>query len=516
MKRPFPLVFICFIVVISLCSGCLTDSSSDDKKDDDDNPVFTKKTVTITQGATKLIENEHTNFKVTSTPAPDPSEWLIYRFTGPDTARYVLQDAHIHNELWRESFEAGDWTLSVAIYDSTEFKALGELAPDHGSATLPIAVRKITTTLAAEPGKSSQDITFHANSPERDWIHTNADYVWTFGDGDMVTTTGVDSVAHHYDVHGQYQVIVNIKCALYEDDNSKYRVAADTLNITVEPDVTTSLELVISPQDTIWTTASGVTLTAEPSLDRYEYPDRVKLVIDYDDGETKEDESYLYDWSISHRYYYPGTYMLSVGLYVLETDELLAEGTATIHINNLYFLQETNYIITSVNGFTNRHTGTLDGDVFTEKSDWENLWGFGWSTSEIEWNGLDFSYESTYTSGTQTTVRRIEGRLSHEGSTVTSLTYTLDFIDTDYQDTGTEWTRYERLVLANVPLTAHSTYNHRFYEESTEVGQYVADFEAWERMEHLDGTVGYTYYDYFDWQNTSEGTPSLTVEFKKW
>jgi hypothetical protein len=500
------------IIVVLLSANCILDSK--DKKEKEFAP-YDSKTLAINYTTLKLIENEEVNFRVTIQPTPEPTEWLVWRFLGPDTLT-IIQPALAVNNYYQLTFREGEYILSLAIYDSLEFKIEDFDARKHGSLEFPFAVRKITVEIDAVADQPSQKIIFTANSPQQAWLNDEV-YFWDFGDGDTLTVHDSTTVTHQYAIGGEYIVVVNIKSFMYEDDNHRYTVATDTLTITVTPDLSKELTIVLSPQDTTWNTAAGLTMRVESNLTYDDYRDMVKWVADWGDGGVEEFEYYAIDRTVSHRYYNNGNYTLYVKVYHPDTNELLAQDSAIIHISSLPYITQSNYLKAYVKGYTVQHSGTLDpGGAFTETSDWSELWGFGSDTYTLTWDGQSFSaiYQSVL--GTQTTVRTFSGEVSGDGETVMRLEYVNDFIDTNYQNSGKVWTRLSRLVLENVPLTIGYVYRYYNYNKGHEIGIYVTEFEDWSKMLNpANGTTDYSYYDQFDWQNTTKGTPEITLELKK-
>jgi len=502
--------------VLSLVTGCLTDSDDGDKKDDNGNTVVTKKKLTLNyKDEIKLFDREEIDLEVTIDPPAKQGEMLLWTYAGPDSVERWFYPANRKTDMGAMSFTEGDWRLTVDLVDSLEFEALGLLAPDYGTVSLLISVRKITVDIQAEV--TGKNVVFTAYSPQQSWLPNFTEYRWDFGDGDTATLVDTTKVSHTYVPGGDYDVKLVLAAKEADDDIFKQQIAADSTIVKIQSDPVEELTLSISPQDTTWNTAFGISLSLESSLDRYDYPEKVKWVIDYGDGERKEEEAYLGDRSISHRYYVTGDFILDVSVYDTATNELLGQDSAVVHITNLPFIQETNYFRAAVWGYSVEHNGTLDSQgTFTETSTSDLFSVYGTSTSELNWDGTAFSVESTTVSGTQEKTRKISGQVSDDATMLVRMEYTLGFSDPDYQGSGRVWTYGTRLVIENLPLSAGSVDRYYFYRQNVDVGQYVTAFEDWSKMlDPKDGTAGYRYRDYFDWQNTADGTPKIELEFKQ-
>jgi len=506
-------------MVFLLCLGCSGSTGPNENNDNDDNgdnghSVFTKKTLTLHYTDLKFIQEEHVHFKVTCEPIPESSEILLWTFTRPDSVRRITQPTQFENNLYKQSFDEGDYVLTVAVYDSLDYKELGDSAVDHGSTSLSFSVRVITVEIKANVGQPPPDIYFTAISPERDWLRPKTEYEWDFGEEETVTLTYSDRVSHIYQPGGEYEVIVKILSTLYEDDKKKYTIASDTLTVTVAPELT----LTISPQDTT-IHAVGYTnflVECEPE----DFSNKVIWKVDYGDGETEEFTYGIYNKSLYHIWATPGRHILDVALHDPATGELLVQDSAVINVDNKLFLHEMNYLYVYVKGYTVRYYGSLDKDgAFTETSDWPALWGFGSSTWDTKWDGFDFSAKWASTLETQSSTVTFSGTVAEDLSEVVRVEWRNDFIDTDTRGSGSVWTRMNRFVLEHVPIEHKSAsyYNSmRFYEKDTSAGQYMTEFEGWETMRNPDSeTSSYIFYGPFDWQNTELGTPEMTVEFKK-
>jgi hypothetical protein len=377
----------------------------------------------------------------------------------------------------------------------------------------PFSVRKITVGISSVPGQPPQRITFTANSPEKAWLNTKPEYLWDFGDGTTESFFDTTTVVHQYDRGGKYEVIVKIKCILYEDDTGRYEVAADTLSATVLPIIDQELKIEIAPQDTIGSTAAGVTLKVLPNIS--DLIKKYRWMVDYGDGKKEEFEQYIDDRSVSHLYSKTGDYVLSVAIRDPESGSLLAQDSAVVHINNLPFLQKTNKLFFTVNAYCKSHYEILDeNDKITYNSVSGTYSSWGSSTTNLEWDGNSFFSIEKIIEETNTKIIRIEGTVSGDGTKVERLKYTYDFSYPNYE--GKVWTRGELIVIENLPLTTSYIYRHSFYRQDVSIGQYVTAFEYWSKIYNpVDRTNRYDYRDFFDWQNTTQGIPKLELEFTK-
>ncbi|MBN1294332.1 MAG: PKD domain-containing protein [Candidatus Latescibacteria bacterium] len=505
-------VFLTLGIILLFVSGCLT--GSDDGKDEP--KVKDKKILSFNKSRIMLIENEQYDFVLKIEPPAEENEVLLWSFVDANSTVDFTTNAVKQSSLNAMGFKEKDLTLTVTLYDSLEFAALGYLAPDYGSASMEISVRKITVNIIAEPLATYLEYRFIASSPEQDYLGLPVVYMWDFGDGEIVEGKNKSQVTHTFTSADNYQVKIELSAVIHKGDDHFYTIAKNTKTINVKPGLADDLELIISPQDTTWNTASGLTLSVETNLNRLDYPDQIKWVIDYGDGESDEYEDYLDNRTISHRYYNNGDYTLDVAIFNLATKDLLTQDSAIIHINNLQFLLATNYLNAKIAMYSVRHFGKLASDgTFTQQSEEAKHFNFGGSVNNpLVWSGNTFSTQSIYETGTQTTTVTFTGKVSDDATEIVRLEYSYDYINTDYQ--GKEWTRLTRFVLEKVPLTNNSAYRYSRYESGSQIGRYVSGFEDWNKIYNPSNeTADYNYMDNLDWQNNTLGEPEITIEFEK-
>lgn len=472
------------------------------------NTLFDKKKITISSlpADGKFMAGMDADFEITLEPPAEAGDYLFWAFTSPDSTYSFITSAVRSPYAEGERFIAGDWSLEVSLLDSLEMVALGPLAPYHGSGSYAFSVRDITIDIqAAQTGDGV--FSFTAYSPEQDWLPGGVQYNWDFGDNGTYSEIDNTTVEHEYEVEGEYDVIVIVKALLHDDDDFRSEVARDTLSVEVEEYVP-ELEIAISPQDT--TVHNVMQIRMEVECTPRDYNRKVTWKIDYGDGETEEYTYGVSEKTLYHLWSQPGQHILDVALHDPETDALLAQDSAVIMVDNTTFLEPITYAYAYVKAYTVYHYGA--------SATWPSNWGFGTGLWTAEWNGFSFTATQTSVTGTQTTTNTITGTLTEDLSEAIEIVYTNEFEDTDYQDTGGKWTRFRTFTLEHVPIQhiSGSYYNSmRTNLKGSEIGQYVSDFEAWERRTDADGVeLSYEYYEPFDFANEEFGEAELNLEFK--
>jgi hypothetical protein len=255
--------------------------------------------------------------------------------------------------------------------------------------------------------------------------------------------------------------------------------------------------------------------TSEPK-----WPGNIEWVWDWGDGTAK----YVTTNSpnASHRYTQPGKYSVLFTVRDGPTKEELGNFQYDVIIDDLNVLQTMKSLTINAWGYYTEEFGAMKNGVFTKQGSSGVYTAKGGGNSAfswpLTWKGYNCSGEYIEKLATgQTRTWKIEGVLSTDTMTLLSATFSVDYLDPNYQGTGKYWRTHAKLVIKDVPLTGNrSLVTFRGKVEGASVPASFVSYEYESIFQDGRGTAGDKVERFvnFDWSNVSQGQPKVEVEFR--
>jgi len=384
------------------------------------------------------------------------------------------------------------------------------LAPKSGIAVEP-------SVLAGETG---QKYTFTAK------IDSTETYtvIWWQGSADDYTppdsidlsgvyTTGITQ-DFTWNTPGSYTVTAG---AYVRERGGEYVLMdAATAKVTIKS-ITAQLNLTI--------TKSGLESTIEPVNFKIsniaEWPQNNESIWDAGDGTAPYIGTSSSQWS--HRYSKPGKYILTYTLRDRTTKEVLGKADTEVNIDDLAVLQTMKKLTINVLSFYTYEFGVVRNGVFTKQGASSYYADRGGAnnlvTFPLKWEGNRCYGEVEVPSGTDksgTVTFHIEATVSDNEMTVLTATYSIDHYYPNHEGTG-RWNKsHFETTVKNVELSYRSSTRFSGKVEGSQASNYFVSHEweqVWQERTPAEGD-GMQRFAGVDWNNTSQGTPRIAVEFK--